>query len=128
MATAEAAKVSYTGNCHCDAIKFELRTRPLDEQEVSVCNCSICSRNGYMHIYVMREELKYLKGGDAPKGYYFGKKKAEHRFCSTCGCSMFVDPHGSFGSDIVAVNVRMLQGVDLDGLKIKNVDGKSYQG
>ncbi|KAL8788649.1 MAG: hypothetical protein Q9213_001577 [Squamulea squamosa] len=80
-----------------------------------------------MHVYVPREELEYLKGEDAIKGYYFGGKRAEHKFCPNCGSSFSVDPHGAFGPDLVSVNVRMLQDVDLEKLKFKTADGKSYE-
>lgn len=71
-----------------------------------MCNCSICSRNGYLHVYLDRSEIVYLKGEDTSKGYYFSEKKAEHKFCPNCGSSFSVDPHGSFGSpDWVSINV-----------------------
>lgn len=34
----------YNGNCHCGAITYAVKTRPLEEQEVVKCNCSLCSR------------------------------------------------------------------------------------
>lgn len=96
----------YHGNCHCEAIKFKVLVPSLDEHQVSVCNCSACSRNGYMHVYVARDDVVYLKGEESAKGYYFGKKRAEHKFCPNCGSSFSVDPHGAFGGpDMVSINV-----------------------
>ncbi|KAL8944618.1 MAG: hypothetical protein Q9216_000315 [Gyalolechia sp. 2 TL-2023] len=126
MASAPSSvKRWYDGNCHCAAIKFKVLLASLEDYEVKTCNCSICSRNGYMLVYPPREDLVYLRGEDSIKGYYFNDKQAEHRFCGNCGSSISVDPHGNFGDqDFVAVNVRMLQGIELDRLKITAVDGK----
>ncbi|KAI4147207.1 MAG: hypothetical protein LQ341_001846 [Variospora aurantia] len=124
MAAAEAPeKKWYFGNCHCAAVKFKVHMPPLDEHQVKTCNCSICSRNGYMHVYPARADVVYLKGEDSVKGYYFGGKKAEHKFCPNCGSSISVDPHGAFGEEDM---VRMLQDVELDQLKVGTVDGKTF--
>ncbi|KAL9006244.1 MAG: hypothetical protein Q9188_001016 [Gyalolechia gomerana] len=79
-----------------------------------------------MLVYPPREDFVYLRGEDSIKGYYFNDKRAEHKFCGNCGSSIWVDPHGNFGEhDMVIINVRMLQGIELDQLKIKAVDGKN---
>ncbi|KAL8707871.1 MAG: hypothetical protein Q9220_007155 [cf. Caloplaca sp. 1 TL-2023] len=107
MATTEsAAKKWYNGNCHCAAIKFKAQLPSLDEHQLQTCNCSICFRNGYLHAYVLREEVEYLQGEDSIKGYYFGEKRAEHKFCPNCGSSISLDPHGAFGTpDKISINV-----------------------
>jgi hypothetical protein len=49
-----------------------------------------------------------------------------HYFCGTCGASCMVrskDP--DFFPGMTCVNARMLQGVQLDGLKRKSADGKN---
>lgn len=43
LVAAEGEKV-YTGNCHCGAVKIAIKTKPLPEQLVQRCNCSICIR------------------------------------------------------------------------------------
>ncbi|KAI4202971.1 MAG: hypothetical protein LQ350_002188 [Teloschistes chrysophthalmus] len=128
MAATEPEKKWYYGNCHCAAVKFKVHFPSLDEHEVTVCNCSICTRNGYTLVYPKREDIEYLRGEDTLKAYYFGSKKAEHRFCPVCGSSVSIDPHGAFGTDFVAMNVRMFQDVELDKLKVKTVNGKETLG
>lgn len=39
----EGLKV-YKGNCHCGAITYALKSKPLEDIEVMSCNCSLCSR------------------------------------------------------------------------------------
>ncbi len=34
----------YHGNCHCGAVTYTVKTKPLDDIEVMSCNCSLCSR------------------------------------------------------------------------------------
>ena len=34
----------YSGNCHCGAVKYTLKTKPLMDQKPMSCNCSLCSR------------------------------------------------------------------------------------
>ena len=34
----------YQANCHCGAMRYAIHTRPLEEQEVATCDCSICTR------------------------------------------------------------------------------------
>jgi hypothetical protein len=34
----------YNGNCHCGAVMYAVKTKPLEEQKVMKCNCSLCSR------------------------------------------------------------------------------------
>ena len=36
----------YPGNCHCGAVTYALKTKPLEELKVISCNCSLCSRVG----------------------------------------------------------------------------------
>jgi len=50
-----------------------------------------------------------------------------HYFCGTCGASCMIrskDPN--FFTGMTCINVRMLQGVELETLKRKSVDGKSF--
>lgn len=50
-----------------------------------------------------------------------------HYFCGTCGASCMarsIDPE--FFPGMTCVNVRMLEDVELEKLKVKAADGKSY--
>jgi hypothetical protein len=72
------------------------------------------------------DQFKLLKGGDVLKDYQFNKKIIHHVFCPNCGVQSF--SHGvAPGTEktMYAVNVRCLDGVDLDALKPKRFDGKS---
>ena len=58
------------------------------------------------------------QGGDALGSFEFNKHVLNHRFCTTCGVSPFVE-----GPTMVAVNMRCVEGVDLHALPIEQYDG-----
>lgn len=50
----------------------------------------------------------------------------EHQFRSTCGIQSFaLATNPKTGAKMAAINVRCVDGVDVDTLKIKKVDGRS---
>jgi hypothetical protein len=48
-----------------------------------------------------------------------------HVFCATCGVQSFARGTLPNGTEIVSINVRCLDGVDVDALKVKKFDGAS---
>lgn len=113
---------TYKGSCHCGNVRFEVQT---DLATVISCNCSLCSRAGYLLTFVPEGQFQLLAGKDAQSDYQFNKKHIHHLFCKNCGVRSFGHGKGPDGSETYAVNVRSLDGVDLDGLKVQKVDGKS---
>ena len=79
----------HTGSCHCGAIELELREDPV---EVSDCNCSICSKTGFLHLIVPHADFHLLSGQDDLTSYRFGTGAAEHMFCRHCGIKSFYQP------------------------------------
>lgn len=114
---------TYTGGCHCGKTRYEM-TADLSKGVVA-CNCSICQKRGHWLTFVPDAQFKLLSGAETQTSYLFGKKSIDHQFCSVCGVSSFAKGAMPDGSPIFAVNVRCLEGVDLDALSVKKVDGKS---
>lgn len=112
----------YTGSCHCQKVRFEVE---MDLNEVISCNCSICSRRGHLLAFVPAEHFNLLSGEDSLTDYQFGKKIIHHYFCSVCGVAPFGKGVGPDGKEMRAINVRCLEGVDVDSLKVVKFDGKS---
>ena len=113
---------TYQGSCHCGAVKFELDTDPISS--AMECNCSICSRAGWLLAFAPATQFRLLSGAEALADYQFGKKHLHHEFCKACGVRAF--SKGELrGAEMRAVNVRCLEGVDVRALQIKQVDGKS---
>ncbi len=113
----------YKGSCHCGKIAFEVEG---DIEQLMQCNCSICSKRGYLLWFVPRTQLRLLTPEKNLSTYLFNKKVIQHRFCSTCGCGPFgegVNPKD--GVTTAAVNVRCLEDVDVAKLKVTPFDGKN---
>lgn len=103
--------VPYAANCHCGAITYTINTSPLysGENEVRRCNCSICTHNGYLLVYPNRTDVIFHTGFDHLRSYLFGSKSFPHKFCPTCGSSVFIDPVGKIGRDFLTMNVGKLR-------------------
>ncbi len=118
----QAETKSYEGSCHCGAVRY--RTR-VDLDRLITCNCSICSRTGAILGFVPSSAFELLAGEEALRDYQFGPKRIHHLFCGICGIRPFGRGRDPEGNEIVAVNVRCLEGVDLWALRPTPVDGKS---
>jgi hypothetical protein len=101
---------TYPASCHCGAVTYDvLLSPPLAQWKVVACNCSICSRNGYLLVYPERKQVHVKSGEGALKEYLFGVKRNLHRFCTGCGSSVWFDPRmAEFEKgeiDLLGVNV-----------------------
>lgn len=98
---------TYPALCHCGTIRYTITlSPPLSSQKLIECNCSICTRNGYLLVYPSREHVQITSGEEALKTYSFGAKRTLHRFCGGCGCAVWFDPRmGGEGPDLLGVNV-----------------------
>jgi hypothetical protein len=113
----------YSGSCHCGGIAFEVDG---EFSEAVECNCSHCSRKGYLLWFVPRDRLR-LKSPEANLSTYrFNKHVISHHFCPTCGCAPFGIGADPSGAATAAINVRCLEGVDLAAIKRVPFDGRSF--
>ena len=113
----------YTGGCHCGAVRYEA-TSALDK--VLTCNCSHCSKKGLLLNFIPAEQFKLLSGEEKLTEYQFNKKHIHHMFCSVCGVQSFSNGMGPGGKATVALNVRCLDGIDIDSLTLTPFNGKDY--
>jgi len=111
----------HQGSCHCGRIAFEVAGEFSDVKE---CNCSHCSRKGYLLWFVPREQLHLKCADDSYGTYRFNKHAIAHHFCPICGCAPFATGKGASGAATAAINVRCLEGVDLAAVKRVQVDGR----
>lgn len=110
------------GGCHCGAVRFEVKT---DLEQTHTCNCSICEKTGSILAFVPAAAFRLTAGTENLSDYFFNKKVINHRFCKTCGIRSFAQGKMPDGSAVVAVNVRCLDGIDLQALDPKFNDGRS---
>jgi hypothetical protein len=50
----------------------------------------------------------------------------EHRFCSVCGCQPFGLGRMPDGTETAAINLRCLEGVDLEAVARVPVNGREF--
>ncbi|WP_428263700.1 GFA family protein [Haliangium sp.] len=113
---------TYTGSCHCGNVRFHV-TAALDK--AITCNCSMCSRAGYVLSFVPPEAFTLDQGEDSLSDYQFGAKNIHHLFCSNCGVRSFGRGAGPDGTEMVAINLRCLDDLDLASVPTAEFDGKS---
>ena len=114
--------MAHRGGCHCGAIAFDVDA---SIEGVIECNCSLCSKRGYLLWFVPRSQVTFRAGEHASTVYRFNKHHIAHHFCPTCGCAPYAAADAPDGTPTIAVNVRCLDGVDVHALDIKPVDGRS---
>jgi hypothetical protein len=99
--------------------------RRVDLANTLKCNCSICSKLGAVWAFTPRSNFK-LKTGEGKLGdYQFGKKHLHHRFCPSCGIESYAEGSMPDGTPTVGINLRCVEGVDVDKLSPKAHDGRS---
>jgi hypothetical protein len=111
-------KRTYGGSCHCGAVRFEVDA---DIDHVRVCDCSICRRRGALLHRVGPNDLRAASPLEDMALYTFHTHTAKDYFCRTCGILPFRRPR----TDPTAwsVNVRCLEGVDLDEIPVVRLQG-----
>lgn len=112
----------YKGGCHCGAVKFEVETTHITE--VHECNCSICSKSGYLHLIIPKSVFHLVSGKDNLNEYTFNSGIAKHLFCRTCGVKSFYIPRSN--PDGISVNVRCLEPLP-DSFEIVPFDGLNWE-
>lgn len=113
---------SYSGGCHCGAVRF---SADADLSGAITCNCSICRKAGLVLTFTPAAHFKLEQGAGNLTDYMFGKKTIHHVFCATCGVRPFGRGTGPDGREMIAINVRCLDGVDVGELSPRPFDGAS---
>ncbi len=110
------------GGCHCGRVRFRV-TADLDQ--VTECNCSVCTKKGILHLIVAPDQFELLAGKDDLTTYEFNTRIAKHTFCRHCGMHPFYVPRSD--PDKVDVNARCLDGIDPAALAPKRFDGRNWE-
>ena len=114
---------TYTGGCQCGKVRYQVH---MDIGEVLECNCSRCARLGSLLAFTSASQFKLLSGEGDLTQFRFNRHMIEHQFCSSCGIQSFaLGVHPKSGEKVAAINVRCVDGIDVDALKIRKVDGRS---
>jgi hypothetical protein len=114
---------TYKASCHCGTIRYEVTFDPPTKS--IACNCSICSRAGWLLAFVPATSFRLISGEDAFTDYQFGKRESHFPFCKTCGVRAFARSADQTEKGTVAVNLRCVVGIDATGLPVQVTDGAS---
>jgi hypothetical protein len=115
--------VKHTGGCHCGQVRFEV-TAPA-KITVSECNCSICSKSGYLHLVVPAERFRLVSGADSLTTYTFNTGTAKHLFCKVCGIKSFYVPRSH--PDGFSVNARCLDPGTVEEMSVRQTNGREWE-
>jgi len=114
---------THKGGCHCGSVRFEIDAPAIIE--ATDCNCSICRKSGYLHLFVADSDFRLLKGEDLLTTYTFNTGVAKHHFCSRCGVKSFYVPRSH--PDGVSVNVHCLDEGTVESINITAFDGSNWE-
>jgi hypothetical protein len=112
----------FEGGCHCGRVRFRVRVERLEALD---CNCSICTKKGFLHLIVAKDAFELLSGEGDLSTYTFNTGVAKHTFCRVCGIHAFYTPRSH--PDGVDVNVRALDGDAMGQFSISPFDGRAWE-
>lgn len=113
----------HTGGCHCGKVRFEVEAP--SQLQVTDCNCSICSKSGYLHLIVPKERFKLVEGKESLLNYSFNTNSAKHYFCRNCGIKSFYIPRSH--PDGYSVNARCIDSDTIKSMEIIKSNGREWE-
>lgn len=116
-------KVIHRGGCHCGAVRFEVRAPA--RITVQHCNCSVCSKTGFLHLIVAAEDFTLLSGAAQLQTYTFNTGVAKHLFCEVCGIKSFYVPRSH--PDGFSINLRCLDAGTVENVTVADFDGLDWE-
>jgi hypothetical protein len=114
--------ITHTGGCHCGRVRFEAIAPA--KLQVLECDCSICTKAGFLHLVVPLDGFKLVSGDDVLKPYTFNTHTAKHLFCSICGIKSFYVPRADPWSR--SINVRCLDPGTVEAMNISRFNGRQW--
>lgn len=122
MTARNPSLIEYDGGCHCGRVRFAVFAPR--EIEAIECNCSICSKSGFLHLIVPKDRFTLQRGFEFLVEYQFNTGIAKHWFCGNCGIKSFYIPRSN--PDGYSVNVRCLDSIP-NNIKIIPFDGRHWE-
>ena len=114
-------KLPLKGSCHCGVIQFKVN---ISLKDLRRCNCSICSRKGFVMGSAPVNMLKIVSGKKYLSTYKWNTNVAEHYFCKICGIKSFYQPRSH--PDMYSINLRCVNNPPAVN-KIVEFDGSNFE-
>ncbi len=115
--------LTHQGGCHCGAVRFAFEAPA--KVLVQRCNCSMCSRTGYLHLIVPSSRFQLLSGAQQLREYRFGSGVARHLFCAVCGIKSFYVPRSN--PDGFSVHLGCVDEGSILAYQIEDFDGRNWE-
>jgi hypothetical protein len=96
-----------------------------DRLDALDCNCSVCTKKGFLHLIVTKDAFELVSGGEHLTTYTFNTGVAKHTFCRVCGVHAFYTPRSH--PDGVDVNVYCLDGDAARSFAVTPFDGAEWE-
>jgi len=109
--------------------RLPLRARPLQGNGRSEASHFVqllaLPETGLFLAFTTPDQFSLTAGQGELRDYQFDKRVMHHLFCAACGIQSFARGTAPDGKEMVAINVRCLDGVDLATLTLTPIDGRS---
>jgi hypothetical protein len=119
-------KRTYTGSCHCGAVRYEADIDLV--QGTSKCNCTFCMKTRSWKAFVKPSSFRVLSGSDNIKGYHKHPLTPLKYFCDACGVRTHeVGSADYMGGDFVGIFVATLDNAEPEELitaPVRYADGR----
>ncbi len=115
--------IQHRGGCHCGRVRFRVWAPSVIT--ASQCNCSICTKSGYLALIVPHDRFTLESGEESLAEYTFNTGVAKHLFCRVCGIKSFYIPRSHPNG--VSVNVRCLDRGTVEDMTIEQIDGQNWE-
>lgn len=115
--------VTHRGGCHCGRVRYEVEAPA--EITASECNCSICSKSGFLGLAVPAARFRLISGAESLTTYTFNTGTAKHLFCAHCGIKSFYVPRSH--PDGFNVNVRCLDPGTVTKVTVRPFNGQEWE-
>src|SRR4051794_17702306 len=109
-------KKTYSGSCHCGDVRFEVDA---DLDHVRDCDCSICKKRGALIHLGFARSLPASDPFRESDALHVSHAHSERLLLSSMRHLAFRRPRTA--PEVWAVNVRCLEGVDLNTVSVKQV-------
>lgn len=108
---------SFTGTCHCGAIRATLvATKPAADLQVRACQCSFCVRHGAKTVSDPAGRATLEIDRTALQQYRFGTRTGTSLLCAKCGV---------YAGVILEDGDRTWSAINVRGLAIPEFDGRA---
>jgi hypothetical protein len=115
----EESGMAIAGSCHCGRVTLSVPEAP---DEVTRCNCSLCTRLGALWCYYPPASVAMT---GPTKSYVWGDKSLAIHHCPKCGTTIGwlpLDPDGSRAG----INARLLEDIELATIAVRDLDGAAF--